>query len=208
VLGVAVIGAGAISPAHIRAYLAFADRCKITVVCDLNEEKARQKIAEYNLAAEACADYRELLKREDIHLVSVCTPPYTHATITLDALRAGKHVIVEKPMASSLEECDAMIDAANRSGKVLSVIAQNRFTTPMMKLKAVLDSGLAGPVVHAQVDSFWWRGISYYDFVVAGHLGEGRRRMHIEPCGASHRHFPVDERAAGGNHGGHGQHEP
>lgn len=162
-LGVAVIGAGAISPAHIRAYLAFSDRCRIVAVCDLHEEKARRKIAEYNLGAEAYVDYGELLKRDDIHLVSVCTPPYTHASITLDALRAGKHVIVEKPMASSLEECDAMIDAANRSGKVLSVIAQNRFTTPMMKLKAVLDSGLAGPVVHVQVDSFWWRGYSYYD---------------------------------------------
>lgn len=61
-------------------------------------------------------------------------------------------------MASSLEECDLMNEAASSSGKVLSVIAQNRFKTPMMKLKSILDSGLMGKLVHAQVDSFWWRG--------------------------------------------------
>jgi Predicted dehydrogenases and related proteins len=163
VLGVAIIGAGAISPAHIQAYLEFRDRCNIAAVCDLYVEKAKRKIEEYKLEAEAYADYKELLKREDIGLVSVCTPPYTHAEIAMEAMRAGKHVIVEKPMASSLEECDAMIETAKKCGTVLSVIAQNRFTTPMMKLKAVLDTGLAGPIVHAQVDSFWWRGYSYYD---------------------------------------------
>lgn len=163
VLGVGIIGAGAISPAHIQAYLEFPDRCKIMAVCDLYEEKAARRIGEYKLKAEACADYKKLLAREDISLVSVCTPPYTHAEIAMDAMRAGKHVIVEKPMASSLEACDAMIEVAKQCGTVLSVIAQNRFTTPMMKLKAVLDTGLAGPIVHAQVDSFWWRGYSYYD---------------------------------------------
>jgi predicted dehydrogenase len=66
-------------------------------------------------------------------------------------------------MATSLEECDAMIAAAEKNGKLLSVVAQNRYKTPMMKLKAVLDSGMAGVIKHAQVDSFWWRGQNYYD---------------------------------------------
>jgi predicted dehydrogenase len=66
-------------------------------------------------------------------------------------------------MATSLEECDAMIAAAEKSGKVFSVVAQNRFRDPISGLKKVLDSGLIGKVVHAQVDSFWWRGHSYYD---------------------------------------------
>lgn len=162
-LGVAVIGAGAICPAHLQAYLAFPERCNIKAVCDIYVDKARQKIEQCRLDADAYEDFRELLERDDIDLVSVCTPPYTHAEIAIAALRAGKHVIVEKPMASSLAECDAMNEAAGQSGKVLSVIAQNRFTTPMMKLKAVLDTGLMGPIVHAQVDSYWWRGHSYYD---------------------------------------------
>jgi UDP-N-acetyl-2-amino-2-deoxyglucuronate dehydrogenase len=66
-------------------------------------------------------------------------------------------------MASSIEECDAMNLAQKVSGKILSIVSQNRFTNPMMKLKGVLDTKLMGPIVHTQVDSFWWRGQSYYD---------------------------------------------
>ncbi|GMK45190.1 oxidoreductase [Paenibacillus glycanilyticus] len=162
-LKVAIIGSGAISRAHIDAYQKFSDRCRIVAVTDIYLDKAESRIAQCGLTeAKAYSDYKELLE-QDIDLVSVCTPPYTHAEIAVDFLRAGKHVLVEKPMASSLEECDAMNRAAEESGKLLSIVAQNRFRTPMMKLKGVLDSGLIGPVVHSQVDSFWWRGHCYYD---------------------------------------------
>ncbi|CAG7643412.1 Gfo/Idh/MocA family protein [Paenibacillus allorhizosphaerae] len=161
-LKVAIIGSGAISSAHIDAYLKFPDRCRIVAISDIYADKAQARIDRYQLSAAVVQDYKELLSM-DIDLVSVCTPPYTHAPIAIDFLNAGKHVIVEKPMASSLQECDEMNDAARKNGKILSVIAQNRYKAPMMKLKAVLDSGLAGPIVHAQVDSFWWRGHCYYD---------------------------------------------
>jgi predicted dehydrogenase len=159
---VAIIGTGAISTAHIEGYLAFPDRCKITALCDLYPEKAEAKRKQYGLDAKVVSDYRDLLEG-DIDLVSVCLPPYVHAPVTVDFLNEGSHVIVEKPMASSLKECDEMIEAARRSGKLLSVIAQNRFRDPIMKLKQVLDSGLAGKILHAQVDSLWWRGHCYYD---------------------------------------------
>lgn len=161
-LKVAVIGTGAISPAHIEGYLQFKDRCKIVALCDIYPEKAQAKADKYGLEAKVVKDYKELLD-EGIDLVSVCTPPYVHAPIAIDFLHAGSNVIVEKPMAASLKECDEMNEAVARSGKVLSVIAQNRFRNPMMKLKAVLDSGQAGRILHAQVDSFWWRGHCYYD---------------------------------------------
>ncbi|GLX66224.1 Gfo/Idh/MocA family protein [Paenibacillus glycanilyticus] len=162
-LKVAIIGAGAISRAHIDSYLKFPERCQVVAVTDIYVDKAEKRIAECGLTkAQAFADYTELLEL-DIDLVSVCTPPYTHADIAVQFLRAGKHVMVEKPMASSLEECDAMNRVAEESGKLLSIVAQNRFRTPMMKLKSVLDSGLIGPVVHSQIDSYWWRGHSYYD---------------------------------------------
>ncbi|MCZ1264536.1 Gfo/Idh/MocA family protein [Paenibacillus tundrae] len=162
-LKVAIIGAGAISTAHITAYLAFPKRCQIVAVVDMYTEKAQKQINEYGLkGARAFTDYHELLD-QNIDLVSVCTPPYTHAPITCDFLHASTHVLVEKPMASSLQEADMMLEAAQKSGKLLSVVAQNRFTTPMMKLKDVLDSKLMGPIVHVQVDSFWWRGHNYYD---------------------------------------------
>ncbi|OAX46557.1 Gfo/Idh/MocA family protein [Paenibacillus sp. AD87] len=162
-LRVAIIGAGAISAAHITAYLAFPERCQIVAVVDMYTEKAQKQINEYGLkGARAVTDYHDLLD-QNIDLVSVCTPPYTHAPITCDFLHASTHVLVEKPMASSLQEADMMLEAAQKSGKLLSVVAQNRFTTPMMKLKDVLDSKLMGPIVHVQVDSLWWRGHNYYD---------------------------------------------
>ncbi|MET3846989.1 Gfo/Idh/MocA family oxidoreductase [Paenibacillus sp. OAE614] len=159
---VAIIGTGAISSAHIEGYLQLKDRCQIVALCDLYPEKAESKREQYGLDAVIVKDYKELLDQE-IDLVSVCMPPFVHAPVTIDFLNAGSHVIVEKPMASSLEECDAMIKAAEQNGKVLSVIAQNRFRNPIMKLKHVVDSGLAGRIVHAQVDSHWWRGHCYYD---------------------------------------------
>lgn len=160
---VAIIGAGAISSAHMEAYLQFPDRCQIVALCDIYPEKAEKKAKEFNLDATIYDDHTKMLNREDIDLVSVCTPPYTHSEITINFLDSGKNVLVEKPMASSLEECDAMNAAAERNNKMLSVISQNRFRTPMMKLKSVLDTKLMGPIVHTQVDSFWWRGHSYYD---------------------------------------------
>jgi UDP-N-acetyl-2-amino-2-deoxyglucuronate dehydrogenase len=160
---VAVIGTGAISAAHIEAYLTFGTRCQIAALCDMYPEKAQERKQKYKLNCDVVSDYRELLSRGDIDLVSVCTPPYTHADIAVEALQAGKHVIVEKPMASSLAECDRMNEAAAASGKILSVISQNRFGDAVMKLKRVLEFGLAGRIVHAQVDSFWWRGYVYYD---------------------------------------------
>lgn len=162
-LKVAIIGAGAISSAHMEAYLQFPERCQIVALCDIYPEKAEKKGKEFNLDAAIYDDHTKMLEREDIDLVSVCTPPYTHSEITINFLDSGKNVLVEKPMASSLEECDAMNAAAERNHKMLSVISQNRFRTPMMKLKRVLDTKLMGPIVHTQVDSYWWRGHSYYD---------------------------------------------
>ena len=159
-ISVAVIGTGNISTAHINGYLAFPDRCKITHLADIFPEKADKK--NINLGAEVCASHKDILK-EKIDLVSICTPPFCHAQIAVDFLNAGTNVIVEKPMASSLEECDTMIDAVKKTGKTLSVIAQYRFRDQIFALKNILDEKLIGKIVHAQVESLWWRGHSYYD---------------------------------------------
>jgi predicted dehydrogenase len=162
-ISIAIIGTGNISTHHINSYFAFPSRCKVTHLVDIFPEKAEQKNSDMGLGARISASHREILNDPAIDLVSICTPPFCHAEIAIDFLNAGKNVIVEKPMAASLEECDAMIAAAKKSGRVFSVIAQNRFREPIANLKKTLDSGLIGKVVHAQVDSFWWRGHSYYD---------------------------------------------
>ncbi|MFB3159756.1 Gfo/Idh/MocA family oxidoreductase [Neobacillus sp. 179-J 1A1 HS] len=162
-INVAIIGTGAIAAAHIKGYQFFQDRCNIVAICDIYPEKAEKIAADFNLDVEVYSDYKQMLNVSQVDLLSVCTPPYTHAEIAIDSLNSDKHVLVEKPMASSLEECDAMNKAQKRSGKFLSVVSQNRFTNPMMKLKNVLGTKLMGPIVHTQIDSFWWRGHSYYD---------------------------------------------
>ncbi len=159
----AVIGTGNIAPSHIQGYLTFPDQVTIVALVDIYPEKAHRMAERFELDVDVYDDHKALLERDDIDLVSVCTPPYTHSEITVNCLNAGFHVLVEKPMASSLAECDAMLDAAAENGKTLSVVAQNRFTTPMMKLKQMLEKDMIGPIVHAQVDSHWWRGHCYYD---------------------------------------------
>jgi len=162
-INVAVVGTGNISVQHIDGFLAFSDRCKITHLVDIYSEKTEKLNSERNIGAKVSVSYKDILGESDIDLVSICTPPFCHAEIAIDFLNAGKNVLVEKPMAASLEECDAMIAAAEKNGKMLSVIAQNRFRDPVYNLKKVLDTRLIGKIVHAQVESLWWRGHAYYD---------------------------------------------
>ena len=143
---VAIVGLGNISAAHIMAYKTFPERCKIVAMVDILPEKARKRAEEFGVDCEIFDDHHKIPDRDDIDLVDVCTPPYVHAEISINALRAGKHVLCEKPMAASLEECDAVLAAAKESGRLFSSIAQNRFRRPIANLKAVLDSGLAGEV--------------------------------------------------------------
>ncbi|PFG43455.1 putative dehydrogenase [Isoptericola jiangsuensis] len=163
-LAIGIIGTGGIARAHVDAYRRFADRCTVVALCDPVPGRAEALRAELGLDdARVYTDAAAMIAAERLDLVSVATPPSTHADLTFGALEAGVDVLVEKPMAPSLAECDAMIEAAERHGRILSVVAQNRFRDDTATLKEVLDSGLAGPVTHAQVSSSWWRGTAYYD---------------------------------------------
>lgn len=163
-LRVAIVGIGNISRFHIEGYLTFPTRARIVALVDIYPEKAEAKKKTFGLTnAEVYDDYHKILDRDDIDLVDICVPPYVHAEIAIDCLKSGKNVLVEKPMAASVKECDKMLEAQRESGKLLAVVAQNRFRTGYQNLKKVLDSGLAGDIVHAQADSYWWRGHSYYD---------------------------------------------
>lgn len=164
-LTIGIVGTGGIARAHIDGYQRFDQECAIVALCDPAPGRAEALRAELGLdGARVYTDAAEMLAAEQrLDLVSVATPPSTHAALSIQALEAGVDVLVEKPMAPSLEECDAMIAAAKDNGRLLSVVAQNRFRDDIATLKEVLDSGLAGPVTHAQVSSAWWRGTEYYD---------------------------------------------
>ena len=164
-INVAIIGCGNISGVHITSYLKFDKRCNIVALVDIFPEKAEQKKKHHKLDdATVFASTEEMLKSGiKIDLVSNCTPPYVHASISIDCMNAGINVLVEKPMATCLAECDAMIEAAERNNVMLSCGAQNRFLNSINKLKILADSKIAGKIRCAHVDSLWWRGHSYYD---------------------------------------------
>lgn len=162
---VAIVGTGNISGAHAGGYGTFPDRCRIVALCDIIPEKAARRREDWDLPdAEVYASVEELLASgPEIDLVSICTPPSTHADLAVALLDAGMNVLLEKPMAPSVAECDRILEAERRGGATLSVIAQNRFRDDLATLKEAVDSGLIGAVNHVRVDSAWWRGCSYYD---------------------------------------------
>lgn len=166
-LGIAIIGTGAVSAVHAQGYLTL-DDCELKVLCDTNVSKAEKLAATLDAPVEICTDYHEVFARPDIDAVSICLPPALHCQVTCDALNAGKHVMVEKPMAPSLEECDRMIEAAQRNGKLLCVVSNNRFKTPAMKVKQMLREEAGGKLLYTTVNSIWWRGGNYYDLAWRG----------------------------------------
>ncbi|ACZ30672.1 oxidoreductase domain protein [Xylanimonas cellulosilytica DSM 15894] len=167
-LNVAVVGTGNISTAHLAGYLTFPERCRVVALCDIVPERAYEKKERYGLADAEVVTFEELLARDDVDLVSNCTPPSEHARLTVALLAAGLNVVVEKPMAPSIAECDAMLAAARTSGAMLSVIAQNRFRDDLACVKEAVDSGLLGSIAHVRVDSAWFRGMPYYDLAWRG----------------------------------------
>lgn len=162
-LGAAIIGTGNIAPQHVAGYLAHPERVEIKVLCDIFGDKAEKFAAVHGLEdCEIVTDYHELLGRDDIDLVSLCLPPSVHAEAAIDFMNAGKDVICEKPMAASLEEADRMNETAQRTGRILAVISQNRYRNNLYKVKKILDTGMLGRILFVKVNSFWYRGTNYY----------------------------------------------
>ncbi len=158
---VMIVGAGAIAPAHVEALLQFSDRAIITVVVNRTIERAKSLVATYQLSATISTDYTKHWK--DIDAVVICTPPSTHKEIAVNCLQQKKHVLLEKPMALSLEECDAINQAADESQCFVSVVAQSRFISSVYNIITLLKSGNYGSILMVDVNSHWYRGSSYYD---------------------------------------------
>lgn len=165
---VVLVGAGSICRTHVDAFEGQNGRTKVVAIVSRNPSNAEKVIAEKKLDARAYGDYKEAIEKENPDIVSVITPPGLHKEMVVYALNAGKHVIVEKPMAPSLADCDEMIECAKKNGKVLCVVAQSRFMNANYKTKKLLDSGICGKLLYTQVNSFWYRGNSYYSLAWRG----------------------------------------
>lgn len=147
-LRVGIIGAGSISEMHFEGY-AKNEQAEIVAVCDLNEERAREKADKYG-AKLVYTDYNELLANPDIDAVSICTWNNSHAPISIAAINAGKHVLVEKPLCKTVEEALAVQEAVRNSDKVLQVGYVRRFAMNTSVLKKFIDAGDLGEIYYAK----------------------------------------------------------
>src|SRR2546430_477876 len=150
---VGIIGCGWPGVAHARGYVA-AGGFKIAAVADLIPERRRKLMAEFQVAREF-SDAKDLLKDKEIDAVSIALPNHMHAPVALAALRAGKHVLCEKPPAISAAEARRMDAAAKKNGKVLLYSLQRRFGPHEQAAKAAVAKGYVGDVYH--VRAVWTR---------------------------------------------------
>jgi predicted dehydrogenase len=120
---------------------------KLLAVCDPDLRRARDAQGRYE-APIAAADYREVVTHPQVNAVSICTPPDSHREIAVSAAEHGKHILIEKPMARSVAECDEILDAARRNGVVLMVGHEKRFSVACEKIRKIVSEGILGRVFY------------------------------------------------------------
>lgn len=152
-INVAVIGAGAIGADHIQGYQRHPS-ARVVAVADTSAERAREACEKFNIP-EAVSDYRALLRRPDISVVSIALPNYLHAPAALAALAAGKHVMLDKPFATNARDAAKVLEAARRARTVFMVGQNQRFPAERQALKRMVMAGKLGEVYLAE--AFWLR---------------------------------------------------
>jgi UDP-N-acetyl-2-amino-2-deoxyglucuronate dehydrogenase len=155
-----LVGCGVIAPIHARS-IAELPEARLVAVCDIIPEKAQALAGQYS--AEVYTDYNEMVERADIDVVDVLTPSGLHAEVGIAAARAGKHVLVEKPMDVTLEKADALIAACLESGVKLGCISQHRFDPAVVALKQAVVAGHLGQLNFGGSHTKWYRSQGYYD---------------------------------------------
>ncbi|MBO1514113.1 Gfo/Idh/MocA family protein [Metabacillus bambusae] len=160
-LKVGIIGCGGIAfQKHLPSLSKFTDKVSLVAFCDVVRESAEKALKEFGQSDSTIyEDYTELLKDETIDVVHVCTPNVSHAEISIAALEAGKHVMCEKPMAINSAEAKAMVEAAKRTGKKLTIGYQNRFRNDSSALYEACEKGDLGEVYLAKAHAIRRRGV-------------------------------------------------
>ena len=148
---VALIGCGGISQAHARGYLQSPDLFEVVACCDERKELAEERAQQLG-ATVVATDYCQVLARDDVDAVDICLPHHLHAEVAIAAAEAGKHVLVEKPIANTLDDADAMIAAAREAGVILMVAHNERYMPVYRKAKELVEQGILGRLFLARAD--------------------------------------------------------
>lgn len=150
-LKAAVVGCGFVAQKrHIPSFLKLKKNVLLTALCDLNPSLASEAAKKF-CVKNVYSSLSEMLSIEDIDIVDICTPPSTHVTVAIEAIEHGCNVLMEKPMALTVSDCDKMIDSAKKCGVKLSVVHNQKFYPPFIKAQELVTAGAIGKIMGMRV---------------------------------------------------------
>ena len=163
----AILGCGRISYKHVEALINNTGDAELVAVCDLIESNAVARKQQYELAMEhsdvaVFTNYQEMFDTCEIDVVAIATESGYHAKHAIDAIKSGYHVLVEKPMALSVDDAREMISEAKKHDKKICISHQNRFNPPIQKLRRAVEEGRFGRIINATARILWTRDENYY----------------------------------------------
>ncbi len=162
----AIIGCGRISKNHVDALANNKDTCNLVAVCDIVLSRAIDRKNQYENVVDSrvsvYTDYLKMLDEELVDCVAICTESGYHADIAIDCLNAGKHILIEKPMAMSIDDAKSVINLAKAKNLKVGVCHQNRFNPPIQKLRRAIEEGRFGKLVNVTARILWSRDDKYY----------------------------------------------
>lgn len=164
----AILGCGRISSRHVEALINNKENAELVAVCDIIEDLSIDKKNQYESAIEGSnvkvyVDYNEFLKDENIDVVTIATISGYHAEQAIDCLNYNKHVLIEKPMALTIEDADKIIALGKEKNKKVCVSHQNRFSPAVQKLRRAIEEGRFGKLIHGTARVLWARDDNYYE---------------------------------------------
>jgi len=159
-LKTAIVGCGKVADMHAAALVNLKES-HFTAVCDMDKERSDNLAAKYGV--KGYTGVADMVSKEKIDVVNICTPHPIHREPAIAALEAGANVLIEKPLASSLEDCDAMLESSKKHGKQIGVMCQRRWYLPAMRVKQAIDAGKIGKPVFGTINMLGWRDEAYYE---------------------------------------------
>lgn len=160
----ALIGCGRIATNHIKAVIN--NNLELVAVCDVVPEQMENLLAKHNLEKDTSikryTDYKEMIEENQIDLISIATESGIHGEIAIYCIANGIHLIIEKPMAMSLEEADKIITLSEQKGVKVAACHQNRFNIAVQEMRKAVESGRFGKLSHGSIHVRWNRNIDYY----------------------------------------------
>ena len=154
-----LVGCGKVGHLHAKA-LSRLPESRFVAACDSDFQRAQQFAAEYKV--NAYHDVEEMIAKSGVDSLDVCTPHPLHADPAIKAAKAGVHVLIEKPLASSLQDCDAILNAAKNSGAKIGTVCQRRFYAPCQRIRRAIDEGKIDRPILGSVAMYGWRDQPYY----------------------------------------------